>query len=294
MSGPVLILGAEGQVGRATLAALQRDDRPVVGLARRDLDITDGAAIEAAFAGIRPSVVINAAAWTAVDAAEAAPEQALAVNGHAPGLIAAAVRHSGGALIHLSTDYVFDGRKGAPYVECDPPAPLSAYGRSKQTGEAAVIASGVDGLVVRTSWLLSSGGFVGAILSRARAGEALRVVQDQSGRPTLVDDLAEALCALSLSARLAQPARLYHYAGATDATWLEVAEALTETWSARVGVARPVLTGIASTDWPAPARRPLNSRLDSSRIVSDFGLTLHDWRAAVPDLVEAWLQGNLR
>ncbi|WP_427791002.1 dTDP-4-dehydrorhamnose reductase [Brevundimonas diminuta] len=294
MQGPVLILGADGQVGRATLAAFREAGRLVTGLGRTGLDITDAASLEDAFARLRPAVVINAAAWTAVDAAEAAPGQALAVNGRAPRLIAAAALRWDAALIHLSTDYVFDGRKGAPYREGDPTAPLSAYGRSKLAGEAAVLESGVRGLVVRTSWLLSADGFVGAILSRARAAEPLRVVMDQHGRPTLADDLARALRDLSGSGRLPAPARLYHYAGAEDATWLELADALTAEWSARAGVARPPLTGIASGDWPVPAPRPADSRLDSRRIVSDFGLTLHDWRAAVPDLVEAWLQGEPR
>lgn len=290
MRGPVLVIGADGQVGRATLFALQRDGRSAVGVGRAELDITDANAIETMIDRIRPSMVINAAAWTAVDAAETAVEQAMAVNGEAPGLIAAAAKHSGAGLIHLSTDYVFDGGKGAPYVESDLPAPLSAYGRTKLAGEAAVLRSGVRGLVMRTSWLLSSGGFVGAILARAEAGEALRVVGDQRGCPTQVDDLAEALCLLSRAPQLPDPAQVYHYAGSTDATWLEVADLLTAVWSARVAASRPSLTGIASRDWPALAARPLDSRLDSRRIASDFGLTLHDWRAGAPALVEAWLQ----
>lgn len=290
MAGPVLILGAGGQVGRATLAALARAGRPVVGLNRSELDITDSAAVEAAFARIRPAAAINAAAYTAVDRAEAEPEAAEAANARAPGLIAAAARRHDAALIHLSTDYVFDGRKGAPYDEADPTAPLSAYGRGKRAGEEAVLRSGVQGLVVRTSWLLSTGGFVGAILSRAQAGEALQVVQDQTGRPTLVDDLAEALAVLAQAERLPEPARIYHYAGAIDATWFEVADVLLDALSARTGAARPALTGIATAAWKAPAPRPPDSRLDSRRIAADFGVQSRDWRDAAPGLVEAWLK----
>lgn len=294
MSGPVLIFGAGGQVGGATLAALTRAGRPVVGLDRNELDITDEAALDAAFGRIRPAVAINAAAYTAVDRAEAEPEVAEAVNGRAPGLIAVVARRHDAAMIHLSTDYVFDGGKGAPYSEVDPTAPLSAYGRGKLAGEEAVLCSGVRGLVLRTSWLLSTGGFVGAILSRAQAGEALRVVDDQKGRPTLVDDLAQALAVLAQAERLPDPARIYHYAGATDATWFALADALVAAWSARTGAARPELTGIPSEAWKAPAPRPLDSRLDSRQIAADFGLQGRDWRDAAPGLVEAWLNKEPR
>ena len=146
------------------------------------------------------------------------------------------------------------------------------------------------GLVVRTSWLLSTGGFVGAILSRAQAGEALQVVQDQTGRPTLVDDLAEALAVLAQAERLPEPARIYHYAGAIDATWFEVADVLLDALSARTGAARPALTGIATAAWKAPAPRPPDARLDSRRIAADFGVQSPDWRNAAPGLVEAWLK----
>lgn len=288
MSGGVLILGAGGQVGRATAAVLRRQGRAVTGLTRGDLDITDESALDEVFRRVRPATVINAAAFTAVDRAEAQPWRAEAVNGLAPGLIGASARRHGAALIHLSTDYVFDGEKGAPYVEADTAAPVSVYGRSKLAGEAAVLRSGAAGVILRTSWLLSAGGFVGAILSRARSGEVLRVVDDQKGRPTLVDDLAQALAALARQT-LPQAAEVYHYAGATDATWFELADALVDEWSGRTGAARPVITGVTAASWNAPARRPSDSRLDSGRIAADFGLRGRDWREGVPELVEAWL-----
>lgn len=294
MSGPVLILGAGGQVGQATRDALAQAGRAVVGLDRGELDVTDDAALDAAFRRLRPAVVINAAAYTAVDRAEAEPEAAQAVNGRAPGLVAAAARLHGAALIHLSTDYVFDGRKGAPYDEADPAVPLSVYGRSKRAGEEAVLRSGAAGAVVRTSWLLGAGGFVDAVLSRAQAGEPLRIVEDQKGRPTLVGDLAQALAALAQAQRLPCPACLYHYAGAADATWLALARALVDAWSERTGAVPPALTGIAADAWAAAASRPLDSRLDSARITADFGLSGRDWRDAVADLVEAWLKKEQR
>lgn len=289
MSAPVLVLGAAGQVGRATVAALRQAGRPVVGLDRRHLDVRDESALNEAFRRFQPAAAINAAAYTAVDLAESHPEAAETINGHAPGLIAATARRHGAVLIHLSTDYVFDGMKGAPYVEGDRPAPLSVYGRSKRAGEMAVIRSGAAGVILRTSWLLSSGGFVEAVLSRCRSGEALRVVSDQRGRPTLVQDLVQTLVGLVSRENLPQDADIYHYAGSSDATWFELASALLDHWVARTGAARPALTAITTEDWNASAPRPRDSRLDSRRIAADFGLQGRDWRESVPALVEAWM-----
>lgn len=292
---PVLVLGAKGQVGRATLASLARAACPAVGLDHGQIDIVDQAQVEGALARWRPAVVINAAAYTAVDAAEADSQKAFAVNGFAPGLIARAACASGAALIHLSTDYVFDGAKGQPYVEDDLTHPLSVYGRSKLVGEQAVLQAEGKGIVLRTSWLLGpQSGFVRAVLNHAERGEPLNVVADQMGRPTMVEDLAEALAALARSDALMGDARVYHYAGASDATWHDVARELTEAWATRTGGRPPPLAAIATADWKAAARRPADSRLDSARLAKDFGLAGRDWRGAAPGLVEAWLRGDDR
>ena len=294
-AGPILVLGANGQVGRATLAALKKISCPAVGLDRRRLDITDQEQVEVAFASVCPSVVINAAAYTAVDAAETDEEAAFAVNGRAPGVIAHAALAHGAAVIHLSTDYVFDGVKGAPYVEGDAVGPLSVYGESKLAGERTVLEAGAAGLVLRTSWLLApEGGFVRAVLNRADGGEALSVVADQLGRPTIVTDLAETLATLAQlgqAERLPARTEIYHYAGSSEATWHDIAWELIDVWARQTGRRPPPLTAIASTAWKAPARRPADSRLDSTRFADDFGLSVRDWRGGVPDLVEEWLRG---
>lgn len=290
--GPVLVLGAGGRLGRAALEGLRRRGREAVGLTRAELDVTDADAVDAVFARRRPAAVINAAAYTAVDRAESEPAKAQAANAVAPGLIADVARRSGARMIHLSTDYVFDGLKQAPYVEGDAAAPLSVYGRSKRAGEQAVLASGVVGAVVRTSWLLSAGGFTHAMLSRAQAGVPLQVVSDQIGRPTLLSDLAEAVVTLALSPRASAAssgARLYHFAGPHDASWFEVAQVLTEAWAEAVGASPPALSPVAAATWRAPAPRPADSRLDSGRIAAELGLQGGDWRQAAPELVQQWL-----
>lgn len=292
-TGPILVLGAGGQVGGATLAALRCAGLQALGLDRSQLDIADTTRVEETIERVRPSVVINAAAYTAVDRAEVDADAAFAINGRAPGVIARATQRTGAALIHLSTDYVFDGEKGGPYVEEDPVAPLSVYGESKLAGEQAILRVGGRGLVLRTSWLLSPyGGFARAILNRARAGEPLRVVSDQIGRPTMTADLAQTLALILQARQLAEPAKIYHYAGSEDATWFDVALELIEAYAQKSGRKAPPLTAIDSAAWGALACRPRDSRLDSARFASDFDLKGRDWRGAVSGLVEAWSQGT--
>jgi len=292
---PVLVLGAGGQVGEATLAVLEHSGCPVVGLSHGQVDIVDPVQVDSAVARIRPSVVINAAAFTAVDAAETDEAAAFAVNGAAAGVVARAARLHDAALIHLSTDYVFDGEKGQPYVEGDVVNPLSIYGSSKLAGERAVFEAGGKGILLRTSWLLGPrSGFVRAILNRAERGEPLQVVGDQWGRPTLVADLAQALAVLARSHPFVQGIGTYHYAGSADANWFEIAQALTALWSARTGRSPPPVRPVTSADWKAPARRPPDSRLDSTSMARDFGLSGRDWREGMPSLVDAWLKRESR
>lgn len=274
----VMVTGAGGQLGRAIARA-----RAVVALDRAALDVTDARAVAAALDAHQPDVVVNAAAWTGVDAAEAAPEAAWAVNATAPGVVASACAARGVALLHVSTDYVFDGLGGAPYREDAVPHPLSAYGAGKLAGEEAVRAAWPRHGILRTSWVYGPDrpGFVSAILRQARAGCALRVVSDQWGGPTPADGLARAVLAW-VDALAERPWGTWHVCGLPHTTWHGFATAIVAAAGAGVPVA-PVTTA----DVPRPARRPPDARLDPSRFTRRFGVAI-DWREGLADVVRAW------
>jgi dTDP-4-dehydrorhamnose reductase len=234
---------------------------------------------------VKPDVVFNATAWNRVDAAEAEPERAFAVNAHAPRTLACAASDVGARLVHVSTDYVFDGSSPRPYGENDETRPLSVYGASKLEGERNVLAAGPEHLVVRTSAVLGragsaqkGGSFVDRILAQARAGKPLRVVTDQTFAPTFADELALALLALARSAARG----LLHVANAGSCSWHELAVASLRA----AGIDAPV-AAIKAAELKLPARRPMYSVLDTSRYLS-LGLTRpRDWRDALGDLVAA-------
>ena len=240
---------------------------------RAAVDITNADAVGDALGAVRPGLVLNAAAYTAVDRSESEPEQAQAVNAVAVGSLAALAGSAGARVVHISTDYVFDGRGGAPYPEEAVPAPLGAYGTTKLAGERALLASGTPALVIRTQWLYGdAGGFPIRMLERARAAEPTRVVGDQRGRPTSVHDLAPAIWRLTLT----DVTGLLHLAGGGQATWFEVAEAVFR------HVGRPeLLSPCATADFPTPAPRPLDSRLDCTRAERLLGAPLPDWRTSL-------------
>ena len=273
----LLVTGAEGQVGRALLGL--PIDGSVVGLGRAELDITDTGAIERAVSRIAPTAVINAAAYTAVDAAESDEPTAFAVNATAPGLLAAAAAKAGCSFIHISTDYVFDGRQARPYREDDATNPLNAYGRTKLGGESAVLAAHPAACVVRTSWVYSAAGknFVTTMSTLARTRDRVDVVTDQKGAPTFASDFAAAL--LGLAKRLEEGAspRLLHVAGGGQASWFEVAETVFQELSAR-GMRTPSLHPVRSDQWPSVVQRPKNSVLDCRLATETYGLTMPDWR----------------
>jgi dTDP-4-dehydrorhamnose reductase len=259
----------------------------VVALPRAALDVTDRDAVAVALAAHRPDVVVNCAAYTRVDDAEREVEAAMRLNGEAPGRLAAACAARGVALVHLSTDYVFDGRKRTPYVETDPVAPLSAYGRSKLAGERAVAEAFGGGqaacevvsgrwLVVRSQWLYGRVGpaFVKTILGRAAEGAPLRVVNDQWGAPTWGRDLAEAILALIE----AEAGGIVHVANAGEATWFDVARAALE---ARGLAGRVALDPVPTAAVPRPAARPAYGVLDCGRYRALTGRTMRPWRAAL-------------
>lgn len=282
----ILVTGGAGQVATelAQRAALARVGRP-------EFDFDRPETVEAAFRRHRPSLVVNAAAWTAVDAAEQQPEAAARANRDGPAQLARLCAAAGIPLIHLSTDYVFDGLKGAPYREDDPTSPTGAYGRTKLAGEAAVLELCERAAVLRTSWVYAAAGknFVRTMLGAAQKTSALRVVGDQQGCPTNAGDLADAI--LAVAARIAagwQPGYrgVFHAAGSGSTTWHGLAVAAFEA-AARHGRPMPVVTAIATADWPTPARRPPDSRLDCAKLERVFGVRLPPWRPSLDRTVAA-------
>jgi dTDP-4-dehydrorhamnose reductase len=282
----ILVLGRGGQLGSALPGALAAAGRVTV-LGLPELDLADPAAIRAKVAELRPQVIINAAAYTAVDRAEEEPDVAFAVNATAPGVLAEEAGKLGALLVHFSTDYVFDGTKDAPYVEDDAPNPLGVYGRSKLAGEREVQASGCRHYTFRTSWVYAPGGrnFAAAILAAAREGKPLRVVNDQRGAPTSAAALALAVARILEDPALRkQPSGLYHMSAAGEVTWhgfaLEVLAA--------AGIdARPA--AVSSAEYGARVPRPRNSLLDNARLEATFGLRLPHWREGFRALAQAML-----
>ncbi|HMA16503.1 MAG TPA: dTDP-4-dehydrorhamnose reductase [Kiloniellaceae bacterium] len=281
----LLLLGAEGQVGREVAALAAARGLPITALARRDLDITDRAAVrQAVDAGA--STVVNCAAYTAVDRAESEEARAMAVNRDGAGFVAEACEAAGAALIHLSTDYVFDGRKGSPYREDDAVAPLNVYGRSKLAGEEAVRAACPAHAILRTSWVFGAEGanFVKTMLRLGAERDELRVVADQFGCPTPAAALAERI--LAVAERIAPESYgTWHCAGAERTSWFDFAVAIFAAQREINGQPRPKLTPIATADYPTAARRPVDSTLDSTRFQATFATGAIDWRAGLKDVL---------
>jgi dTDP-4-dehydrorhamnose reductase len=287
----LLVTGTSGQLAQTLLERGLARGIDIVALRRPQLDLTIPSTLAVALADARPAVVVSAAAYTAVDKAESEEALALRVNAQGAGDLAHACERFGVPVIHLSTDYVFDGAKPAPYVEGDATAPLNAYGRSKLAGEAAVARACPRHLILRTSWIHSPYGtnFVKTMLRLAETRPEVRVVDDQRGCPTQALDLADAI--ITLGERIAgRPAGagewgVYHAAGTGETTWCGLAREIFAIAAAR-GRPSPVVTPIATTDYPTPARRPANSRLDCSKLASTFGIALPDWRDGARRSVE--------
>ena len=273
----ILVTGGRGQLATA-LAALGGADVRVVG--RPDFDFARPDSIGALFDAGTPEVVVNAAAWTAVDAAETEQAAAWQANCHGPALLAGLCASAGVRLIHVSTDYVFDGCKGAPYVESDATAPTGVYGASKLAGEAAVLAALPAATILRTAWVYSPTGrnFARTILAAAARGAPLRVVADQIGCPTSAGDLAGAVLAVARSGD--REGGVFHAVSQGHASWHGFALALLAA-AARQGLAVPEVVPIGTADWPTPARRPADSRLDCSLLAARFGHRLPHWEDSV-------------
>jgi dTDP-4-dehydrorhamnose reductase len=280
MSAPrVVVIGAGGQLGLELMRAQPR----AIGLTRANLDLTDLEAIGDAIKALEPDVVINASGYTAVDRAESEPGAAVLLNRDAPAVLARAAADRGASFVHVSTDYVFDGAKPAPYVENDARAPINVYGRSKAEGEDAVLAAHPRSTILRTSWVYSAhrANFVKTMLRLGETREDVSVVADQYGRPTAAADLAQACLYVG---RLhhegdARASGVFHYAGVGDATWADFAEAIFVGAEAR-GRKLVRVNRIATADYPTPARRPINSRLDTSKI-EGLGAPVREWREAL-------------
>jgi dTDP-4-dehydrorhamnose reductase len=285
--GPILVTGGSGQVAQALADAAAGRPMQVVGRPQFDFDRPES--LRATLDAIAPSLVINAAAYTAVDKAESDAEAAFRANRDGPALLAAWCAGRGARLIHISTDYVFDGLKGAPYAEDDPTNPTGVYGASKLAGEQAVLASGARAVVLRTAWVYAPRGrnFVLTMLNAARKTDRLRVVADQRGSPTAAADLAAAILAIADGWDDAR-CGLYHAAGSGETTWHGLACAVFER-AARHGLRRPQVEAITTADWPTPARRPPDSRLDCSRLARAWGVVLPHWEESVARTVDAAL-----
>jgi len=283
----ILVLGAAGQVGGAlvdTLAALGE----VIGLTRQEIDLSDIASIGPLIGRARPDLIVNAAAYTAVDQAEIQPELAETINGAACRAIARAALECQSLLVHYSTDYVFDGTKSSPYVETDPTHPVNAYGASKLHGEEAIAEVACDAIILRTTWVFAPTGknFVRTILRLASEREQLKVIDDQIGAPTSALHLASATTDL---ARIALKKRaegtfssgLYHLCASGSTSWYGFAEEIVHQWRRRHGhesLRVASIEPIPTIQYPTPAARPKNSRLSNAKIEADYRIQMPPWQ----------------
>jgi dTDP-4-dehydrorhamnose reductase len=284
----ILLLGKIGQLGwelKRTLAPLG----DLTALDYPEIDLVQYDSLRPLLRSLRPDVIVNATAYTAVDQAESEKEIALAINGHAPGVMAEEARSLGAVLIHYSTDYVFDGRKGRSYVETDETRPLGMYGQSKLAGEVAIQEAGGAYLILRTSWVYSlrRDSFVTKVLEWSRRQESLRIVDDQVSNPTWCRMLAEISGLLlakggdSLHGWVSERRGVYHLAGEGGASRFEWARAILEMDPRREEQVTRELLPAATSEFPAPAERPLYSALNCDRFSETFGLRLPPWEAAL-------------
>lgn len=280
---PIVVLGTGGFVGQAVMRQVKTQSLPVVGYTRQDADILDGEALRQVVRGAE--VVINCAARAGVDQAETQGEAAYAVNRDGPRQLAEIAHKAGAALIHISTDFVFDGEKADAYVESDAINPLSVYGLSKAAGEGAVAKACPRSLIVRTAWVYDAAGrgFVANLLQWARERDVIQIVADQSGSPTHVAELASGLLKMAQQAR--QLPRMfdwgiYHLTGSGTAKRIELAQAVLAV-ARDHGVKVPRIEPTTLAAFPGAARRPVNSALDNSKALKAFGITMTPWREKV-------------
>jgi len=281
----ILVPGKTGQVGWELQGALAPLGT-VIALDRSGMDLANSDSIRRAIRDAKPEVIINAAAYNNVDRAETEPELAMRVNGVAPGIMAEEAKRLGAILIHYSTDYVFDGELDRPYNEDDPPNPLSEYGRSKLAGEQAIASSGAPHLIFRTSWVYAARGqnFVRTMLRLGRERSELRIVDDQVGAPNWARFIAKATAQVLRQLgdghkAIGNRAGIYNLTATGAVSWYGFASAIFVEAKAQLGMTPPKLIPITTAEYPLPARRPANSRLDNSKLTAAFGLTPPSWDA---------------
>ena len=289
----VLVIGANGQLGWELCRMGEKQGFDIVSIDLPEFNITDPSAVnnEVSQAGI--SLVINAAAYTAVDQAESEPELAFAVNRDGPAHLASSCTEIGIPLIHISTDYVFDGRKKGPYFETDPVSPLGVYGKSKAAGERKVRDHLQEHIILRTAWLYGIYGhnFVKTILRLGREKEVLRVVADQYGCPTYAADLAEAI--LEIAAQIGEQRDIiwgtYHYCGKGVTTWHGFAEKIFDLAREHCSLVVKEVVPTTTAEYPTPAKRPFNSVLDCSLITKHFGISSKPWPESLAKMIDRLL-----
>ena len=290
----ILVTGREGQVARS-LVERASGRHEIVMLGRPQLDLAGPAeAIIGALEAAHPDAIVSAAAYTQVDRAESEPELAFAINERGAGAVARAASRLGVPLIHLSTDYVFDGTKAEPYVEDDLPVPAGVYGASKFAGEKAVLAEHSDCAVLRTAWVYSPFGanFVKTMLRLAETRDEVSVVADQRGNPTSALDIADAVLSVAGNLRAGSGPELrgvFHMTASGEASWADLAQAVFDA-SGPLGGSAARVNRISTADYPTAAKRPANSRLDSGKLERIHGVRLPDWRSSLKDVVTRLVQ----
>ena len=288
----ILILGANGQVGYELQQGFAGSSE-VVACDRSQIDLTDARRIRAVVRNAAPDVILNAAAYTAVDRAESEPEAAMAVNGVAPGVLAEESSRLGALLVHYSTDYVFDGSKTGPWVETDAPNPLNVYGATKLAGERAIAEAGGSYLIFRTSWVYGPRGnnFLFTMLRLGKQRDELKIVDDQFGAPTPALELANATHAvvtkiLSEGGSAATRSGIYHMSCGGVVSWCGFAKAIFKRSRLVLGGKIPLVHPIPASEYPTPARRPQNSVLSNEKLFRQFGVRLRDWQAALDAVIQ--------
>lgn len=284
----ILITGGTGQVGTELLSCLWPSDIELVAPTRQELDLSQCGTIGTYISQGAFSAVVNCGAYTAVDKAESEILAAWKINALAPAALAAATKLAGIPLVHLSTDYVFDGSKSEPYTEDDPVAPLGVYGASKEAGEQAVRTGNPRHIILRTAWVFSpyNSNFVKTMLRLGQEKDLIRVVDDQSGCPTSASDIAAVVrrIVVRLIDDLKAPVGTYHFVNGGAASWCTFALGLF-TMREAAGFKVPQIEAIATKDYPTPARRPSNSQLSTEKLKRDYGVQPRDWATALEDVI---------
>lgn len=284
----IVVTGSNGQLGRK-VAELLSGSSQLIALSRTELDITDNTQINDVLGELQPDIIINAAAYTAVDKAEQESDKANSLNHLAPSYLAKFAEKSGAVLIHVSTDYVFDGSQSLPYTENDTTGPINVYGHSKLLGEQAVSSLCKKHIIIRTAWVFSEHGsnFVKTMLRLAQNKSELSIVADQHGGPTYAGDLAIAIRKVveKISSESEISWGVYHYCGVPYVSWFDFAHSIfSHAVDANLIERAPALNAISSESYPTPAKRPKYSKLDCRKIEDEFGVVLSDWQAALSSI----------